>query len=127
MKPILKINKVYKFPYAVIFNNNEVYLFDKSIIEYSCLYDDALVDVEVVLDKAGLLHIKAGKLIWELTRDKISISDLKEPVAEKSIKFSKGNKFFGIKPSYYVEGWYCLKNPKPVKYIMNNFKIVIKE
>lgn len=127
MKHMLKINKAYKFGYAVISDNNNVYLFNESVIDYSCSRDYALVNVEVLIDKAGLLHIKGDQLIWRLTIDKINVDDIEEPVSDKSIKHSKGNKFFGIKPRSYVEGWYRLKNPKPAKYILSNFKIIIKE
>lgn len=127
MKHILKINKAYKFGYAVISDNKDVYLFNESVIDYSCSRDYALVNVEVLIDKAGLLHIKGDQLIWRLAINKINLSDIEEPVSDKSIRYSKGNKFFGIKPMEYVEGWYRLKNPKPAKYMLSNFKIIIKE
>ena len=127
MKKIFKPHKTYKFRYGIITPDKEIILFNNSIVNHSMLNDESFLNVEVLIDKSGLLHFKGEKFLYNLTIDKINVEELDEPVLEKYILYSKGNKFFGIKPRYYVQGWYCLKRREPVKYIMNNFKIKIKE
>ena len=127
MEQVLEINKTYEFPFGIITEGNDILLFDNAIFNYSCSKDDALKNVKVLIDNLGLLHIEADQLIWKLTTDKINIKDVEEEVHELSIHHEKGCKWLGIKPYSYVIGWYRLKNLKPVKYILKNYKITIRE
>lgn len=127
MKYNLEINKEYEFPFGIISERNEVYLFDKSIINYSCLKDDALKNVKVIIDDTGLLHVEADQIIWKLTIEKINIEDVEETVHESSIHHAQGCKWLGIKPYSYVLGWYRLKDMKPAKFILSNYKIIIQD
>ena len=92
MELVLEINKVYDFAWCVIADNN-VYLFNNSFVKYSTEKDTALVNVQVVIDELGLLHIKGDQLIWKFTSEKIHIEDLNETVSELGIRHSNGIKW----------------------------------
>ena len=127
MKQILKTNKTYKFKFAIITPDSDVYLFNDSMINYSVSKDDALTNVQVMIDKSGTLHIKGELFLWELTYKDIYVEDLEEPVLDKCIKRTSGFRLLGIKPTEYVNGWYCLKRRENVKYMLNGYKIIIKD
>ena len=127
MKQILKSNKTYNFKFAIITPDSDVYLFNDSVINYSTSEDDALMNVQVMVDKSGTLHLKGELLLWKLTYKDISVKDLEEPVLEKCIKHTSGFRLLGIKPIEYVNGWYCLKRRENVKYMLNGYKIIIKD
>jgi hypothetical protein len=126
MELVLEINKVYDFAWCVIADNN-VYLFNNSFVKYSTEKDTALVNVQVVIDELGLLHIKGDQLIWKFTSEKIKIEDLNETVSELGIRHSNGIKWLGIKPYSYVYGWYRLENPEPAQFLLNTYKIIIQD
>lgn len=126
MELVLEINKVYDFAWCIITDNN-VRLFNKSLVQYSVENDIALVNVQVVIDELGLLHIKGDQLIWKYTPEKINIENLNETVSELGVHHSNGIKWLGIKPYSYVYGWYRLENPYPAQFLLNTYKIRIQD
>ena len=126
MELVLEINKVYDFAWCVIADNN-IHLFNNSFVKYSAEKDTALVNVQVVIDELGLLHIKGDQLIWKFTPEKINIENLNETVSELSIHHSNGIKWLGIKPYSYVHGWYRLEKPEPAQFLLNTYKIIIQD
>ena len=127
MGQVLEINKTYEFTCGIITEGNNVLLFNEATFDYHCGKDDALKNVKVLIDDLGFLHIEADQLIWKLTMDEINIEDVEEEVHELSIHHAKGCRWLGIKPYSYVSGWYRLKNLKPVKFILKDYKITIRE
>lgn len=126
MELVLEINKVYDFAWCIITDNN-VRLFNKSLVQYSVENDIALVNVQVVIDELGLLHIKGDQLIWKYTPEKINIENLNETVSELGVHHSDGIKWLGIKPYSYVYGWYRLETPYPAQFLLNTYKIRIQD
>lgn len=126
MELVLEINKVYDFAWCIITDNN-VRLFNKTLVQYSVENDIALVNVQVVIDELGLLHIKGDQLIWKYTPEKINIENLNETVSELGVHHSDGIKWLGIKPYSYVYGWYRLENPYPAQFLLNTYKIRIQD
>lgn len=127
MKRIMRYNKTYKFKYAIFKSKNHLIFFNDSVIDYYMDKDDALLNVEILLDKNGLIHIKGERIIWKLTFKKTDIKTLKYEVHESSIKHDKGFRLFGIKPMDYVEGWYRLKELEKFKMILKDYTIEIKK
>lgn len=127
MKRILKYNKTYKYKYAIFTSKKSLVLFNESSVDYYMGKDEALLNVEILLDKNGFLHIKGERIIWKLASKQTNINTLKYEVHEKSIKHDNGFKLFGIKPMDYVEGWYRLKNLEKFKMIIKDCTIEIKD
>ncbi|MBR6517617.1 MAG: hypothetical protein IKT40_12370 [Bacilli bacterium] len=126
------INKIYKYPYAVIDRNNNITLSnnENNLICYPA-FDVELKNVKLEIIN-NILHISGDAYIHNfiMGRTKIDESNINE-IAESSIKQSNGFKLFGlipiIKPYKYVTHWYALKDTKPYKAVLKNFKIIIKD
>lgn len=118
--------KEYNFQYAII-NNEDITLFNDSFIEYNMEKNGVLIDVIALIDKYGLLHLSGKELQHRCAINKTLISELKEQPLKKYIKHDCGNKWLGIKPFDYVQGWYITNEQNAVKYIFKNFRIKICE
>lgn len=121
-------NKVH-YKYALIRDNNEVNLFNSSILYGDRNKDNYLVDVDVCIEN-GLLVILGYEHKWKTAEKRTPVEELEEKPDPNYVKHSKGVYIFGIelqKPYDYVLGHYAVPKSIPVCIIMNNYKIRIVE
>lgn len=129
-KTNLEINKHYKFDWCIIRHNNTVECYDKDDESHyaSWLSDkDHMVNTEIWIDEIGLLHIESpNKIIGEISFNKTRVDELEHTPCKRCIQYYKGIKWLGIKPYYYVYGWWYYKSDIAVNYILSDYTLKIK-
>ena len=116
------------YNYAII-NGSTVKLFNKSIIDFSPLHDDALEDVDVELCDNGLLKIDAKRIEYDfyLHSDgrRVFEEDWERTPHPKCIKEGKRHFWSKNKERYVNFGWVRTIETVPMKYIISKYKLEI--
>lgn len=116
------------YNYAII-NGSTVKLFNKSIIDFSPLHDDALEDVNVELCDNGLLKIDAKRIEYDfyLHSDgrRVFEEDWERTPHPKCIKEGKRHFWSKNKERYVNFGWVRTIETVPMKYIISKYKLEI--
>ena len=113
------MNKHYE--YAIVEGSN-IILFNESVVTGNISTSDFVIDVDVLVDANGLLHLSGKRIIYDFYTSGVVYEDEWEHEPEKKLIRERRRLFRGI-IRYVRGGWVRTVERENVSYIFSGFKI----